>query len=130
MPGFNGTNCENNIDDCPGHQCANGGTCMDGVNTYNCQCPPEWTGKGFVYVCGCLFLKTTINPLFDHRCCGFIVAQCVVLQHWSFKSMQDFSDFPYMAIDNLKLNLHFGVLPAVFLRWWCILGSCNYLSRF
>uniref|UniRef100_A0A3B3ZAP4 Uncharacterized protein n=1 Tax=Periophthalmus magnuspinnatus TaxID=409849 RepID=A0A3B3ZAP4_9GOBI len=40
---FNGTNCENNIDDCPGHQCANGGTCMDGVNTYNCQCPPEWT---------------------------------------------------------------------------------------
>lgn len=43
--GFNGTNCENNIDDCPGHQCANGGICMDGVNTYNCQCPPEWTGK-------------------------------------------------------------------------------------
>lgn len=48
VPGFNGTNCENNIDDCPGHQCANGGTCMDGVNTYNCQCPPEWTGKGLV----------------------------------------------------------------------------------
>lgn len=44
VPGFNGTNCENNIDDCPGHQCANGGTCIDGVNTYNCQCRPEWTG--------------------------------------------------------------------------------------
>lgn len=43
--GFNGTNCENNIDDCPDNQCANGGTCIDGVNTYNCQCPPEWTGK-------------------------------------------------------------------------------------
>lgn len=42
--GFNGTNCEVNIDDCPDHQCQNGGTCMDGVNTYNCQCPPEWTG--------------------------------------------------------------------------------------
>lgn len=47
--GFNGTNCEHNIDDCPGHQCANGGICMDGVNTYNCQCPPEWTGK--CYIC-------------------------------------------------------------------------------
>ncbi|GAA6073290.1 neurogenic locus notch homolog protein 2, partial [Tachysurus ichikawai] len=44
LPGFNGTNCEVNIDDCPDHKCQNGGTCMDGVNTYNCQCPPEWTG--------------------------------------------------------------------------------------
>jgi Notch-like protein len=32
------------VDDCPGHRCLNGGTCVDGVNTYNCQCPPEWTG--------------------------------------------------------------------------------------
>ncbi|TNN21645.1 Neurogenic locus notch 3 [Liparis tanakae] len=23
----------------------NGGICVDGVNTYNCQCPPEWTGQ-------------------------------------------------------------------------------------
>ncbi|TRZ01243.1 hypothetical protein DNTS_014817 [Danionella cerebrum] len=44
LPGFNGTNCEVNIDDCPHHRCENGATCMDGVNTYNCQCPPEWTG--------------------------------------------------------------------------------------
>ncbi|KAG5847511.1 hypothetical protein ANANG_G00126820 [Anguilla anguilla] len=44
LPGFNGTKCENNVDDCPGHRCENGGTCLDGVNTYNCQCPPEWTG--------------------------------------------------------------------------------------
>lgn len=43
--GFEGQNCELNVDDCPGHQCLNGGTCVDGVNTYNCQCPPEWTGK-------------------------------------------------------------------------------------
>uniref|UniRef100_A0A8D0G7V2 Notch receptor 3 n=1 Tax=Sphenodon punctatus TaxID=8508 RepID=A0A8D0G7V2_SPHPU len=43
--GFEGQNCEINIDDCPGHKCMNGGTCVDGVNTYNCQCPPEWTGQ-------------------------------------------------------------------------------------
>ncbi|KAL6459313.1 hypothetical protein MHYP_G00327850 [Metynnis hypsauchen] len=42
---FNGTNCEVNLDDCLDHKCQNGGTCMDGVNTYNCQCPPEWTGQ-------------------------------------------------------------------------------------
>uniref|UniRef100_A0A671QZJ3 Neurogenic locus notch homolog protein 3-like n=1 Tax=Sinocyclocheilus anshuiensis TaxID=1608454 RepID=A0A671QZJ3_9TELE len=34
-----------NVDDCPGHKCMNGGICVDGVNTYNCQCLPEWTGK-------------------------------------------------------------------------------------
>lgn len=45
MLGFEGQNCEVNVDDCPGHRCLNGGTCVDGVNTYNCQCPPEWTGE-------------------------------------------------------------------------------------
>lgn len=44
LSGFEGHNCENNVDDCPGHKCMNGGICVDGVNTYNCQCPPEWTG--------------------------------------------------------------------------------------
>ena len=42
--GFTGQNCEENIDDCPGNNCKNGGACVDGVNTYNCRCPPEWTG--------------------------------------------------------------------------------------
>ncbi|XP_041912674.1 neurogenic locus notch homolog protein 1-like isoform X2 [Alosa sapidissima] len=42
---IHGPNCEINIDDCPSYDCQNGGTCMDGVNTYNCQCPPEWTGQ-------------------------------------------------------------------------------------
>ncbi|PNI26472.1 NOTCH2 isoform 6, partial [Pan troglodytes] len=30
-------------DDCPNHRCQNGGVCVDGVNTYNCRCPPQWT---------------------------------------------------------------------------------------
>lgn len=47
LTGFTGQNCEENLDDCPGNSCKNGGTCVDGVNTYNCQCLPEWTGKEF-----------------------------------------------------------------------------------
>ena len=32
------------IDDCVNHTCANGGSCMDGLNTYTCNCPPGFTG--------------------------------------------------------------------------------------
>lgn len=37
-------NCQENINDCPGHLCQNGATCVDGVNSYTCQCPPSFTG--------------------------------------------------------------------------------------
>ncbi|KAM9687106.1 neurogenic locus notch homolog protein 2 isoform 6-T7 [Trichechus inunguis] len=43
LPGFEGSTCQRNIDDCPNHKCQNGGVCVDGVNTYNCRCPPQWT---------------------------------------------------------------------------------------
>lgn len=42
--GFRGANCDENIDDCPGHQCQNGATCIDGINSYTCQCPSTYTG--------------------------------------------------------------------------------------
>ena len=41
--GFNGTNCDNNIDDCFIGACKNGGQCIDGINTFSCNC----TGTGF-----------------------------------------------------------------------------------
>ena len=33
------------MDDCKGHLCQNNGKCVDGVNSYTCQCPAEWSGK-------------------------------------------------------------------------------------
>lgn len=41
--GFNGTQCENNIDDCPSHGC-NNGTCVDGINNFTCLCNPGFNG--------------------------------------------------------------------------------------
>lgn len=43
--GFRGTNCEVNIDDCANNACANGATCIDGIQEYTCDCSPEWTGE-------------------------------------------------------------------------------------
>lgn len=43
--GYTGKDCETNINDCPGNLCQNGATCIDGMNTYTCHCPPSYTGK-------------------------------------------------------------------------------------
>ncbi|NXK87177.1 FBLN7 protein, partial [Formicarius rufipectus] len=32
------------IDDCSSNPCANGGTCVDGDQSYTCLCPPGWSG--------------------------------------------------------------------------------------
>lgn len=45
IAGFKGFNCEDNIDDCPGHQCQNGATCVDGINSYTCKCPSSYSGQ-------------------------------------------------------------------------------------
>ena len=41
--GFNGTTCNNNIDDCSPNPCLNDGSCVDGINSFTCNC----TGTGF-----------------------------------------------------------------------------------
>ena len=41
--GYNGTYCNNNIDDCHGQPCYTG-TCTDGVADYTCTCLDGWTG--------------------------------------------------------------------------------------
>ena len=33
------------IDNCAGKPCRNGGSCIDGVNDYTCNCAAGYTGK-------------------------------------------------------------------------------------
>lgn len=40
-----GSNCEINIDDCMSDPCQNGGTCIDGIDTYSCECAPGFEGS-------------------------------------------------------------------------------------
>ena len=42
--GFEGHNCEIDVDDCAIQPCLNGGTCHDRVASYVCECPPDKTG--------------------------------------------------------------------------------------
>lgn len=45
LPGYDGQNCEREINECRSHPCQNGGTCIDLVGHYICSCPPGTRGR-------------------------------------------------------------------------------------
>ena len=45
LPGFTGTVCDVNINDCMGVNCSGNGQCVDGVLSYTCDCGPGFTGE-------------------------------------------------------------------------------------
>ena len=44
VPGYQGVNCEYEVDECQNQPCQNGGTCVDLVNHFKCSCPPGTRG--------------------------------------------------------------------------------------
>ncbi|XP_060784088.1 milk fat globule EGF and factor V/VIII domain containing b [Neoarius graeffei] len=43
--GFEGTHCENNVNDCAAQPCQNGGLCQDLDGDFYCKCPSPYVGK-------------------------------------------------------------------------------------
>ena len=43
--GWEGKNCEKNIDECASDPCRNGGTCKDAIGHYTCECLPGYHGN-------------------------------------------------------------------------------------
>ncbi|VDI67222.1 Hypothetical predicted protein [Mytilus galloprovincialis] len=47
LPGYSGVYCEENIDECLSSPCLEPYECIDGINMYDCQCPPDEPHCGF-----------------------------------------------------------------------------------
>ncbi|NXI34969.1 FBLN7 protein, partial [Galbula dea] len=58
------------IDDCSSNPCANGGTCVDGNQSYTCLCPRGWSGPNCqspIYACRCLDWVALGNASFNRQ---------------------------------------------------------------
>ena len=42
--GFTGANCEININECAGVNCSGNGVCVDGINSFTCNCDAGFRG--------------------------------------------------------------------------------------
>lgn len=44
VPGYTGTYCQIDINECLSMPCSNNATCVDRINSYECKCPSGYTG--------------------------------------------------------------------------------------
>lgn len=76
-PGFKGTRCEIDINDCLSNPCENGGNCFDRPNNYTCYC--QHTGYEGIN-CEININECFNNPCLNHGVCfdtyGSYICQC------------------------------------------------------
>ncbi|XP_059483045.1 protein crumbs isoform X2 [Neocloeon triangulifer] len=79
--GFEGLQCESNVDDCQGRQCEDGKVCVDLVNGHECRCPEGFRGPN---------CTEDMDHCVDHRCAngascrdGVTNYTCVCTEGWT-----------------------------------------------
>ncbi|RMB98662.1 hypothetical protein DUI87_24880 [Hirundo rustica rustica] len=82
--GFTGTYCHENINDCLGKPCKNGGTCIDEVDSFRCFCSSGWEGE----LCDTNFNDCSPNPCHNGGRCIDLVNDfyCECKNDWKGKT--------------------------------------------
>ena len=66
-PGFSGTNCEVNINECAPIPCVNGGVCSDGIASYSCACA-GYSGENCEIVDACVGTEAATTTAGEIHC--------------------------------------------------------------
>lgn len=71
VKGFHGRQCQYNVNDCHGHQCINGATCIDLIDEYHCACRPGFSGKSTLQVSifFCIIINVRREELWHYLPC-------------------------------------------------------------
>ncbi|XP_015589296.1 protein jagged-2 [Cephus cinctus] len=82
--GYTGLHCHENINDCRGNPCVNGGTCVDLVNSFQCICREGWSGD----LCDQDVDECTTSPCRNNGTCVDEVADftCICRGGWKGKT--------------------------------------------
>ena len=104
MPGYSGTKCETNIDDCLDISCGQNGTCIDGLNTYSCQCDRGFSGSqcDTKYVCP---TEKKEYALIDSTCYFFDVSKRRMKAEAQEKCLNSFGANPGRLFEPKDLNI-------------------------
>jgi len=63
--GYEGKNCEINVNECLIATCPLGRVCIDGINSYECKCPEGYTGEN----CSKLLIDCQDRPCKNNATC-------------------------------------------------------------
>lgn len=73
--GFRGDRCQESVDDCSGLPCQNNGTCIDGINSFRCECNSLYKGQ----YCETAKVCNECNPS-GTKYCDHKSSRCVCLE--------------------------------------------------
>ena len=112
FPGYNGTHCEVNINECENQPCMNNGSCFDEINDFTCQCKPGLTGT---------LCESNVDECLNHKCehgsscigkIGFYTCRC------SFGYSGKFCDTRVdMLVSNTTGKMSFPKIWLGFRTW-------------
>ncbi|KAI5108419.1 protein jagged-2-like isoform X1 [Silurus meridionalis] len=86
LPGFTGTYCHENVNDCAPSRCMNGGTCLDGINMFSCICRSGWKGQ----LCDEEVYECESEPCMNGGLCVDLLSDfyCQCTDSWKGKTCQ------------------------------------------